>query len=467
MLKSLHWKLTALYLFSALGLVVLLGAGTYALLLYFFQQSTDLAMQYKMATEFKILGLQLPAELAKSEQLWLQNNTHSTALPAAARATVTPSSAQSSDENEGDGATSMPGSGTPGYQSGDDHYDGELSPIFVIPLDSSGNQSPSTGLVSNLKIVDLAASVSAIQNGSDLRTTLLSNGTRVRLLTYRTGLASPAVLQVGRLLNDQDRVLNQYLTGLLILGATATIILALLSWWLAGRSLSPAQKAWDQQQTFVSNASHELRTPLTLMRATADYGLRSGPSGEQAKILQDIIDESDYMNHLVDDLLLLSRLDAHRLKLEHEVIDLSELLSDTLRQMEKVVQARGVSLLLDSSQGKIWGDRARVRQVLLILLDNALQFTPAGGTIRMSTKANGKFYEIRVTDSGIGIPAEHLPHLFERFYQVRSGGAEDSRSNGLGLSIAKSLIEAQHGAIHIESTPGKGTQVRLSLPARQ
>lgn len=138
----------------------------------------------------------------------------------------------------------------------------------------------------------------------------MSNDVRVRLLTYETGLNVPVVIQVGRQLSDQDRVLDQYLTGLLILGSIASLLLAFVSWWLAGRSLVPAQKAFDQQQNFVSNASHELRTPLTLMRATAEFGLRTQPAQEQGQVLQDIINETDYMNYLVDDLLLLSRLDA-------------------------------------------------------------------------------------------------------------------------------------------------------------
>jgi signal transduction histidine kinase len=293
----------------------------------------------------------------------------------------------------------------------------------------------------------------------------MSNGIRVRLLTYRTGLDTPAVLQVGRQLSDQDRVLNQYLTGLLILGSIASFMLAFVSWWLAGRSLGPAQKAWDQQQNFVSNASHELRTPLTLIRASAEFGLRSHPSQEQGQVLQDVIDEADYMNRLVDDLLLLSRLDAHRLQLTREVIPVSELVTETVRQMERLGQEKGIALSMDTTKGTIIGDQARVRQVLLILLDNSLRFTPSGGTIHISAKPSGKFIEMVVADNGSGIPPEHLPHLFERFYQVRTNATNDSRSNGLGLSIAKALIEAQHGTIHIKSIPGKGTQVHLFLPA--
>lgn len=451
MLKTLRLKLTLLYFMFALGLVILLGAGSYAMLGYYFQQSTDLALQYKMATEFRSLSLPLPQSLSQSEQVWLENNPHSTSTPTGA----SPS---------GLIAPTLPGSQEGESSDGEGEIEGELSPIFVVPLDSSGRDIGSPRNTPATKIIDLSAMAAAMNNGSDLRTITMSKNVRVRLLTYPTGLDSPAVLQIGRQLSDQDRVQNQYLTGLLILGSIASLTLAFVSWWLAGRSLSPAQKAWDQQQSFVSNASHELRTPLTLIRATADFGLRAHPPGEQGQVLQDIIEETDYMNRLVDDLLLLSRLDARRLQLAREVIPVADLVAEAVRQMQKLAHEKGITVSGDAAAGNIIGDRARVRQVLLILFDNALRFTPRGGAIQVITRHSGKFIEIILADNGPGIPAGHIPHLFERFYQVRTDATNDSRSNGLGLSIAKALIEAQNGTIHIESAPATGTQVHFFLP---
>ena len=452
MLRTLRLKLTLLYFIFALGLAILLGASSYAMLGYYFQQSTDLALQYKMATEFRLLGLSLPQPLAQSEQVWLANNPRpastSTASPSSTSITPNLTTSHEGESSDGEG-----------------EIEGELSPIFVVPLDSSGKNIAPPQNAPATKIIDPAASAAAIKSGADLRTIMMNTDTRVRLLTYPTGLNSPAVLQVGRQLSDQDHVLDQFLTGLLILGSIASLLLAFVSWWLAGRSLSPAQKAWDQQQNFVSNASHELRTPLTLMRATAEFGLRAHPPQEQEQALHDIIAETDYMNRLVDDLLLLSRLDAHRLQLAREVTPISDLIAETLRQMEKLGQEKGVTLKLDTANGNIIGDPARVRQILLILLDNALRFSPSDGAIHVSAQPSGKFIEIVVADNGPGIPAADLPHLFERFYQVRTNATNDSRSNGLGLSIAKALVEAQHGSIRIESAPDHGTEVRLSLPA--
>jgi signal transduction histidine kinase len=449
MLRTLRLRLSLLYLLAALGLVALLGAGTYGLLTLYFRRSTDLALQYKMAVEFRTRGLALPSALSTAEQAWLAGNVPgSQAAP-----TFTPPGFLHDPEEEGEDGTTTAGSGS----EGEDRYNGSLAPVFVLPTD--GTTTAGTPVVNSP-----AAASAALRYGSDLRTVSLEDGTRVRLLTYRIGSAT--VLQVARLLNDQDRLLSQYLTGLLILGSIASLLLALMSWGLAGSSIKPAQRAWDQQQQFISNASHELRAPLTILRANADFALRSASTGEREQALHDILGEVDYMNRMVEDLLLLSRLDAHRLTLATELISAEQLLAETAHQVEKVAREKDVALLLDPASGSVRGDPVRLRQVLLILLDNALRFTSAGGAIRLGAKIQGKWLSLYVADNGTGIPARDLTHVFERFYQVQ-GQSSEGRGNGLGLSIAKGLVEAQHGTLSIASTPGKGTTVFIHLPLEQ
>jgi signal transduction histidine kinase len=193
--------------------------------------------------------------------------------------------------------------------------------------------------------------------------------------------------------------------------------------------------------------------------------MRSKSPDEQPALLQDILNECDYMDRLVDDLLLLSRLDARRLKLELGSVSLAELFAETAHQVNKLADNENISIVVGSNAGRVLADAARLRQVLLILLDNALRFTPAGGSIRLDARPEGKWMRIWVADTGKGIDRRHLPHLFDRFYQVPDDSNESNRSNGLGLSIARALIEAQGGSIRIESTPGKGTVVSLVLPA--
>jgi signal transduction histidine kinase len=259
--------------------------------------------------------------------------------------------------------------------------------------------------------------------------------------------------------------LNQFLGRLALLGGTCGIILGLGSWWLSGRSLGPAQNAWDQQQVFISNASHELRTPLTLIRASAEYGLLTHPDSEQKSLLEDILDECDHMNRLVEDLLLLSRADTHRLKLNREKIDLEDLLTEISIQVAKLAGEKKIHVALREAGGTILGDQVRVRQILLILLDNAIRFTPTGGEIGLESRQNGKTVTIQVEDSGSGIAPEHLPHVFERFYQAGGGNTDEDRNNGLGLPIAKSLVEGMGGTIRLESEEGKGTRVSIAFPA--
>jgi signal transduction histidine kinase len=452
MLRSLRWKLTFLYFVIAIGLVGLVGIGTYILIDRYFRQTTDLALRYKMASQFRTLGLDVPDELKMAETTWLQNNNR----VVSSTPVVVSNDEKDEEDYEGDGNDYA------GSES-EYSYDAELAAIFVVPLDQSGNRISTANAVVPPLVNDHAVITSALQTGRDLRTVDLPGQERLRVLTYRTGVANPAILQTGRLLGDQDRALNQYIIFLALLGGSAAVLLTFISWWLAGRSLGPAQKAWDQQQTFVSNASHELRTPLTLIRATADYGLRSKPPEQQTNLLQDIVKECDYMDHLVDDLLLLSRLDAHRLKLELGPVSLRDLFAETARQANKLADNGNISIVVGSNAGRVLADSARLRQILLILLDNALRFTPPGGSIRLDARPEGKWMRIWVADTGKGIDRQHLSHLFDRFYQASNNANESSRSNGLGLSIAKALTEAQGGSIRIESTPGKGTVVSLIL----
>jgi signal transduction histidine kinase len=327
----------------------------------------------------------------------------------------------------------------------------------------------------------------ALANGHDLRTVVGPEGVRARLLTYAlpesAGSGGLVALQVGRTLSDQDRVLRQLLMGLVLLSAASALLLGVASWWLAGRSLRPAQQAWERQQAFVANASHELRAPLTLMRANAEVALRrthtaqatvpvgAGSSagievaGEQSALLHDIVQEVDHMALLVDDLLLLSRLDAGRLQLEREPVQAAELLEGVRRHVSALAEQRGVSVVVDGASGTILGDPARLRQVLLILLDNALRHTPDGGRVTLSAAPEAHGVRLQVADTGEGIAPEHLPHIFERFYRADSARGEESGGSGLGLSIAKALVEAHHGHIVLGSAPGNGTTATVLLPA--
>jgi signal transduction histidine kinase len=422
MLNRLRWQLTAAYLLATIALVVLIGGGSYYFLARYFNNTIDLSLQHRMAGQFHLFGVDLPPSLLQAEQTWFENQTNLAAnqeIPL--------------DRND------------PAYQEWFEHereqeyeaelsehaYESELVAIFVFPLNETGQLIFDPNPYPSPLEPDVEASILALEQGYDWRTVRLDDGTRVRLLSYRTGdSGAPAVLQLGRLLTDQDRVQRQLLVGIIIVGGFSFLLVGGGSWQLAGRTLGPAQKAWDQQQAFIANASHELRTPLTLIRASTEVALRHSPAEKETGLLQDVLDECDYMGELVEDLLLLSRLDAGHLELQREEILLEHLLGDIERQIKPLAEKKGIQIACRADGVKVHGDRTRLRQVLLVLLDNAMQHTPQGGEIHLEVFPGTREVQIVIQDNGSGIPAEHLPHLFERFYQMKDGWDEETRRPG-------------------------------------
>lgn len=443
MFRNLRLQLTLLYLLASLTLIVLLGGGIYTALRAYFQRTTNLALQHKMYHEFQVLGAPIPPALADADMDWSSRRY----VPPAARRH------QNSIER----------------RAVEIAYTGELAAIFVLVLDAKGEVlfNPAT---TPPPIEPVREAVeAAMQEGHDWRTTHTPGGTTVRLLTCRvTRSDGPAVLQVGRALDDQERVLQRALVNILAFGSIGLVVMGFGSWWLAGRSLVPVQQAWERQQVFIANASHELRAPLTLMRASAEVARRSLSTDNQegADLLNDVLHECDHMNRMVENLLLLSRLDAGKLAVQREVIALPDVLADMQRQVGRLASEQGVHLLVDKgSSGAVWGDPTYLRQVLLILLDNAIRHTPPGGTVRITPRARGQWVALEVSDTGSGIAAEHMPHIFERFYRPDSTRGSQSSGAGLGLSIAKALVAAQQGSIEATSEVGVGTCIHIVLAA--
>ena len=439
MFRALRWRLTLLYLLTALALLAFTGVGAYVLLQRYFLSATDLTLQRRMAQEFRALGAAPPPALAAGEQQWLA--AHGPSPP--------PRGSDDGDDHHG------------ASDSHDDLSGADVGSVFVAALDGGGRLISGGGGLTP----DASAVAAALANGSDWRT-VRSGDNSLRLLTYRLPSgASAAVVQAARPLGDQDRALALLLGSLLGLGGLSAALLGIGSWALAGRALAPAQRAWTRQQAFVANASHELRAPLTLLRAAAEVARRgAGQSADQQELLDDVLGEADHMNRLVEDLLLLSRLDAGRLTVERLVAPLAGLLGDAQRQVGRLASERGVRVELDEAAGAVWADPTRLRQALLIVLDNALRHTPPGGMIRLSAQPRDRQVAITVADTGSGIAPEHLPHVFERFYRASAGRGAGPEGSGLGLAIAKALIEAQHGQISLQSRVGEGTQITFLLP---
>ncbi len=228
--------------------------------------------------------------------------------------------------------------------------------------------------------------------------------------------------------------------------------------------LSRIEELFRVQQRFVADVSHELRSPLTAVRGNLDLlkrGAAQDPE-ERALVLDAIDSETARMSRLVSDLLLLARQDAG-VPLAKHPIELDTLLLEVYRQAQ--LTAKGVRLTLGAEdQAIIVGDRDRLKQVLLNLLDNAVKYTPQGGEVTLALTKDERWVKIAVQDTGIGIAPENIPNLFDRFYRVDKARSRDAGGTGLGLAIAKSVVDAHNGKLTVESEPGKGSTFTVWLP---
>ena len=221
------------------------------------------------------------------------------------------------------------------------------------------------------------------------------------------------------------------------------------------------------RREFVSNVSHELRTPLSSVKALAE-ALENGAL-EDPDTARDFVrrihGEADRMSALVDELLELSRLESGQAPLEMETVDVAALARGEIEAFQLRAEAAGAVLesRLPEAPALVRGERDKLRQVLVNLLDNALKFTPSGGAVTVFVRTAAGGVQVSVRDTGAGIPAEHLPHVFERFYKVdrarRDGGT------GLGLAIVRHIVEAHGGTAQAESREGEGTTVSVTLRA--
>jgi len=222
----------------------------------------------------------------------------------------------------------------------------------------------------------------------------------------------------------------------------------------------------QSSRRFLADASHELRTPLTVIKGELQQLAADTPgSASVAERLGSVLEEVTRLEHLVSGLLTLSRLDAGDAQRASTPIDLSGLVAATVEQMHLVAEDRGVTLQTWAQAGvTVRGDAARLRQVVVNLLDNAIKFTPGGGLVRLHTGRSADAAILEVSDTGIGISADHLPHVFNRFYRVDAARAREPGGAGLGLAIVRSICAAHGAEIEVDSAPGRGSRFRLRFP---
>lgn len=226
------------------------------------------------------------------------------------------------------------------------------------------------------------------------------------------------------------------------------------------------EEAIKKERQFVADASHELRTPLAIIQAESSLALEKARTpDEYQRSLELVSQEIDFMSEIVGKMLLLARSDSGSETLDFEDVKLKPLLAELAQDLDLLVQDKGLTLDLGPMEElKVRGDRVRLKQLFLNILDNAVRYTPSGGSIAATLVRRDGSAVASISDSGIGIPPEHLPFIFDRFYRVDKARTAADGGTGLGLSIAMSVAKMHGGGIEVESEPGKGTTFRVVLP---
>jgi signal transduction histidine kinase len=340
------------------------------------------------------------------------------------------------------------------------------SGTFFVIWDASGN---ATFNPSGAPIAQLRSLATAALSGRASTVQVNLQGNQPALISSQVitdqGVTT-GVLQAGRSLVPMMSVEREALLVLLGAGLAALLVIVLAGWFLTERALVPIRQAMDRQTRFTADASHELRTPLTIVDAGLQV-LRRHPEqtiSRNTQLLDSMSAEAQRMTRLVDDLLTLARVDSGQAELRLEPTDVGQLVVSTGQDLQALAASRGGHLDVQSElriEAEV--DRDRLRQLLLILVDNALRHGKPGGTVEVRSDKVGSDLRVEISDRGPGIPVEHRARVFEPFYQL--DGSRSDSSAGLGLAIARWIVSAHGGTIQLmDNDPG--LTVRILLPLR-
>jgi heavy metal sensor kinase len=278
-------------------------------------------------------------------------------------------------------------------------------------------------------------------------------------------LVKRALLPVDRIAASAQRITSQNLSERLPAPQTGDE-LERLSMAL-NRMIDRLDSAFRYSRRFVADASHELRTPLAVLQGELETLVQQPQlTSEWRDRVGSALEEVDRLAQIVEGLFAISRLDAGEAAAEWVPLDLAQLATATADQMSLLAEDKDIKVSCETLSG-VWveGDRARLKQIVVNLLDNAIKYTPKGGTIVLKVARNERKAVLEVADNGIGIPPEAIPRVFERFFRVDHARSREEGGAGLGLSIVKSICSAHQGRVEVSSEPGNGSRFRVELPA--
>ncbi len=226
------------------------------------------------------------------------------------------------------------------------------------------------------------------------------------------------------------------------------------------------EKAVEQMKDFTASISHELRTPLTALRGEAEVALvKARTESDYRRVLESQLEEFAKLSRMIDQMLTLARAEAGQIKLAREIVNLSELTESLVDQMEIVAASKAISLIAKPEHDvMVTGDAGWLERAILNLLDNAIKFTPVGGRVDVTVSSKNNHAVLEVADNGIGIDAQAVPHIFERFYRGDPSRSREREGAGLGLSLVEWIVRQHQGSVSVESQPGKGAVLRILLP---
>lgn len=345
----------------------------------------------------------------------------------------------------------------------------QIAEIDNIAITAVGDEQEASDVATQ----DVTFAFSAVQTSTE-QVTLGGIPYRVlATMAAETEDLSPASLAGGEMLfilqdrTEEIRSRNQQrlLFALLVLGGLGLIYLA--SRFLSSRSIRPIETSIRQQREFVAAASHELRTPIAAIRANAEVLEDASLSEDFLPFLESIQSEGQRMTRLVGDLIDLARADAGEWTMMPTTVYIQEFLTEAAQLVRPLCEKAGLRLVLEELPAvAITADAERLRQVLMALLDNAMAYTPAGGSIWLGAEAGAHHVELHVSDSGIGIADEAKPRVFDRFFRADAARTRAQGGSGLGLSVAQQWTRMMDGSILVADRPGGGTVFTLRFPRK-
>ena len=347
----------------------------------------------------------------------------------------------------------------------------EYSWVALDPKGQVTDRDPSAATLGTLGLPSKELARQSLEEDEKVSATIHGPQGRVRVVSMPMREESGevvGVIQYARSLKGVQQTIGRLVLLLLplALGGLGAALFGGL--YMAGRAMRPARESFEKQRAFVADASHELKTPLTLIRADAEMVLyRNSLNQQDRKLMEHALTETDRMGNVLSDLLLVARLDAGKLELARKPFDLVGVLKEEAERFGPRAAGKGVRLDVEApGELPILGDARRTAQLLAVLLDNAVRFTPPGGSVIVGGRLRDRWAEVSVTDTGLGIAPERLSLVFDRFYRAKSARSrgQTGGGTGLGLSIARGLARAQGGDLTAESVEGQGATFRLRLP---